>query len=200
MEFVNAKILEERINIKLGSQTFAVDTSSPLTGGVSLDMLLEFGCEYVLIGHSEERDRLKETEEVLISKLESAINKKMKPIYCVGESLEDKNNGNTKNILSRQLEVIKKESLDTVIIAYEPIWAIGTGQNAETSYINEIHQFIKQEVKMKLKSSNDIQTIYGGSVNIENYKEIYSSEHVDGLLIGGASLDHNIFSTIYNLA
>ena len=200
MEFVNDKILEERINIKLGSQTFAVDTSSPLTGGVSLDMLLEFGCEYVLIGHSEERDRLKETEEVLIGKLESAINKKMKPIYCVGESLEDKNNGNTKNILSRQLEVIKKEALNTVIIAYEPIWAIGTGQNAETSYINEIHQFIKQEVKIKLKSSNDIQTIYGGSVNIENYKEIYSSEHVDGLLIGGASLDHNIFSTIYNLA
>tara|TARA_B100000965_G_scaffold28090_1_gene20803 strand:- start:897 stop:1625 length:729 start_codon:yes stop_codon:yes gene_type:complete len=200
MEFVKDKILEERINIKLGSQTFAVDTSSPLTGGVSLDMLLEFGCEYVLIGHSEERDRLKETEEVLIGKLESAINKKMRPIYCVGETLEDKNNGNTKNILSRQLEVIKKEALNTVIIAYEPIWAIGTGQNAETSYINEIHQFIKQEVKIKLKSSNDIQTIYGGSVNIENYKEIYSSEHVDGLLIGGASLDHNIFSTIYNLA
>ena len=200
MEFVKDKILEERINIKLGSQTFAVDTSSPLTGGVSLDMLLEFGCEYVLIGHSEERAHLKETEEVLIGKMESTINKKIRPIYCVGESLEDKKNGNTKNILSRQLEVIKKEALNTVIIAYEPIWAIGTGQNAETSYINEIHQFIKQEVKIKLKSSNDIQTIYGGSVNIENYKEIYSSEHVDGLLIGGASLDHNIFSTIYNLA
>ena len=200
MEFVNDKILEERINLKLGSQTFADDASSPLTGGVSLDMLLEFGCEYVLIGHSEERVHLKETEEVLIRKMESAINKKIKPIYCVGESLEDKKNGNTKNILSRQLEVIKKEALNAVIIAYEPIWAIGTGQNAETSYINEIHQFIKQELKTRLKSSKDIQTIYGGSVNIENYKEIYSSEHVDGLLIGGASLDHNIFSTIYNLA
>ena len=200
MEFVNAKILEERINIKLGSQTFAVDTSSPLTGGVSLDMLLEFGCEYVLIGHSEERAHLKETEEVLIGKMESTINKKIRPIYCVGESLEDKKNGNTKNILSRQLEIIKKEALNAVIIAYEPIWAIGTGKNAETSYINEIHQFIKQELRTRLNSSKDIQTIYGGSVNIDNYKEIYSSEHVDGLLIGGASLDHNIFSTIYNLA
>ena len=107
---------------------------------------------------------------------------------------------NTKNILSRQLEVIKKEALHAVIIAYEPIWAIGTGQNAETSYINEILHFIKQEIKAKLKSSKDIKTIYGGSVNKENCKEIYSSEHVDGLLIGGASLDHNIFSTIYNLA
>ena len=200
MEFANNKILEERINIKLGSQSFAANSSTPLTGGVSLDMLLEFGCEYVLIGHSEERAYLKETEEALISKMESAINKKIKPIYCIGESLEEKNKGNTKNILSRQLEVIKKEALNAVIIAYEPIWAIGTGQNAETSYINEIHQFIKQELKTKLKSSKDIQTIYGGSVNMQNYKEIYSSEHVDGLLIGGASLDHNVFSTIYNLA
>tara|TARA_Y100000741_G_scaffold319525_1_gene267531 strand:- start:3 stop:731 length:729 start_codon:yes stop_codon:yes gene_type:complete len=200
MEFVNDKILEERINIKLGSQTFSVDASTPLTGGVSLDMLLEFGCEYVLIGHSEERVHLKESQEVLTEKIESAINKKIKPIYCLGESQEDKNKGNTKNILSRQLDVIKKEALNEVIIAYEPIWAIGTGQNAETSYINEIHQFIKQELKKKLKSSEDIQIIYGGSVNLENYKEIYSSEHVDGLLVGGASLDHNIFSTIYNLA
>ena len=109
MEFVKAKILEERVDIKLGSQTFTDDASTPLTGGVSLDMLLEFGCEYVLIGHSEERAHLKETEEVLIGKMESTINKKIRPIYCVGESLEDKKNGNTKNILSRQLEIIKKD-------------------------------------------------------------------------------------------
>jgi len=199
LESTRNKILEERIDIKLGSQSLTAESSNPITGGISSDMLLDFGCQYVLIGHSEERDYLKETKNSLISKMDSAVDKKLKPIFCVGESLDEKNNGKTKAVLSKQLEVIKKDALDDVIIAYEPIWAIGTGENAETSYINEIHQFIKKELKTKLHSPQEIQIVYGGSVNIENYKEISSSEYVDGLLIGGSSLDYKVFSTIYNL-
>ncbi len=202
LDFVKTKILEEKTDLKLGSQSFASGNFNPLTGGISIEMLSDIGCEYVLIGHSEERDYLRESENTLIDKVDIAINNGLKTIFCIGENLEVKNHGKTREILSKQLDVIKsieENNLDKLIIAYEPIWAIGTGENAAISYINEIHTFIKNELKIKLNSSKIVPIIYGGSVNLKNCEEIYSSENVDGLLIGGASLNHKVFSTIYNL-
>ncbi len=124
----------------------------------------------------------------------------IKPIFCVGESLHQKKANQTKDILVDQLDALTSSFVDKCIVAYEPVWAIGTGENAEITYIEEIHSFIKKELRNKSNSINGISVVYGGSVNLDNYKEIYSSNMVDGLLIGGASLDSDTFTKIYNMS
>lgn len=184
--------------IKIGSQELDSELSSPLTGGINSQMLVDIGCDFVIIGHSEQRLLLNESNEILSDKLYKAIEKDLIPIFCIGESKNQKDSNQTKEILSKQLNAIQTDLANKFIIAYEPVWAIGTGDNAEISYIEEIHLFIKEYLKNKTKSLNQISVVYGGSVNLENYKEIYSSIQVDGLLIGGASLDSNTFTKIYN--
>ena len=124
----------------------------------------------------------------------------LKPIFCIGESLQQKKANQTKDILIEQMDALSSNLVNECIIAYEPVWAIGTGENAEISYIEEIHTFIKEELQNKTNSAIYISVLYGGSVNLDNCKEIYSSDKVDGLLIGGASLDSNIFTKIYNMS
>ena len=185
--------------IKLGAQHLDSQLSAPLTGGTNSEMLVDLGCEFVIIGHSEQRIHLKESNQILSNKLKSSLDMNLKPIFCIGESLQQKEANQTGDILIEQLEALPNKLFHECIIAYEPVWAIGTGENAQISYIEEIHTFIKEEIKNKSNSANYISVVYGGSVNLANCKEIYSSDKVDGLLIGGASLDSDIFSKIYNM-
>jgi len=186
-------------DMKLGSQHIDSDLNTPLTGGINSKMLMDLGCEYVIIGHSEQRILLKESNLILSNKLKSSLEMNIKPIFCIGETSEQKNKKLTKEVLANQLEAIPDNLAEECIIAYEPVWAIGTGENASNSYIEEIHSFIREELIHKIKSVNNISVVYGGSVNLDNCKEIYSSKQVDGLLIGGASLDSETFIKIYNM-
>jgi triosephosphate isomerase len=135
----------------------------------------------------------------LRAKLNSAINSSISVIFCIGEPSEVYSNGETKNFLSNQLAILNSEDLANITIAYEPIWAIGTGLSAKTSYVEDIHGFIKNHFK-KILNNKKVSVVYGGSVKLDNAEEILSSDSVDGLLIGGASLDSETFSKIYNLS
>ena len=198
LDFTGFLLKQSYKNIKLGSQHCDSELSAPLTGGTNTLMLEDIGCEFVIIGHSEQRIHLKESNQILSNKLKESIDMNLKPIFCIGESLQQKESNQTNDILIQQLNALPSNLLSECIIAYEPVWAIGTGENAEISYIEETHSFIKEELKNKSNSTNYISVVYGGSVNLANCKEIYSSDKVDGLLIGGASLDSNTFTNIYN--
>jgi len=185
--------------IKLGSQEIDSTNSSALTGGINSQMLNDFSTEFVLIGHSEQRDHRSEDNIILRSKLDSAIQNGISAIFCIGEPVEVKLGGNTENFLSDQLDVLTPDDLDFITIAYEPIWAIGTGLNADNKYIESIHLYIKNYLN-KLNKEKNISVVYGGSVKLDNCEDILSCNNVDGLLIGGASLDPDTFSKIYNLS
>ena len=185
--------------IKLGSQEIDSTNSGALTGGINSQMLKDFSTEYVLIGHSEQREHLNEDNITLRFKLDSAIQNGISAIFCIGEPAEMKLAGNTENFLLEQLDLLTPDDLDFITIAYEPIWAIGTGLNADKKYIESIHQFIKIYLN-KLNKEKNISVVYGGSVKLENCEDILSSNNVDGLLIGGASLDPDTFSKIYNIS
>ena len=200
LDFTGTLIQQSYKDIRLGSQQCNSELSAPLTGGINSQMLEDVDCEFVIIGHSEQRTHLKESNKILADKLKDSIKMNLKPIFCIGESLQQKKNNQTKNILIEQLDALSPDLVSECIIAYEPIWAIGTGENAEISYIEEIHAFIKEELENKTSSSNYISVLYGGSVNLHNCKEIYSSDKVDGLLIGGASLEADTFTKIYNMS
>ena len=200
LAFTGSLIEQSYKNIKLGSQNCDSMLSAPLTGGTNTLMLEDIGCDFVIIGHSEQRIHHKESNKILSEKLKESIAMNLKPIFCIGESLQQKESNQTNDILIQQLNALPSNLIGECIIAYEPVWAIGTGDNAEISYIEEIHSFIKEELKKKSNSTNYISVVYGGSVNLDNCKVIYSSDNVDGLLIGGASLDPNVFTEIYNMS
>jgi len=200
LDYTGTLIKQSYNNVRLGSQHCDSALSAPLTGGINSQMLGDVGCEFVIIGHSEQRIHLKESNQILSNKLKAAIEVNIKPIFCIGESLHQKNANQTKDILIDQLDALPSSFVDKCIVAYEPVWAIGTGKNAEISHIEEIHSFIKEKLGNKTNSTNGISVVYGGSVNLDNCKEIYSSDKVDGLLIGGASLDSNTFTKIYNIS
>ena len=185
--------------IKLGSQEIDSTNSGALTGGINSQMLKDFSTEYVLIGHSEQREHLNEDNITLRFKLDSAIQNGISAIFCIGEPAEMKLAGNTENFLLEQLDLLTPDDLDFITIAYEPIWAIGTGLNADKKYIESIHQFIKIYLN-KLNKEKNISVVYGGSVKVDNCEDILSCNNVDGLLIGGASLDPDTFSKIYNIS
>jgi len=198
LDFTRTLIKENFKDIRLGSQECNSELSAPLTGGINSQMLVDIDCEFVIIGHSEQRAHLKESNKLLSDKLKTSIGVNLKPIFCIGESLQQKEANETKKILLEQLSALPHNLVNKCIIAYEPVWAIGTGENAEISYIEEIHSFIKTELENKTNSTSYVSVLYGGSVNLDNCKEIYSSSKVDGLLIGGASLDSETFTKIFN--
>ena len=200
LDYSKDYIKQTNKDIKIGSQELGSELTSPLTGGISSKMLSDVGCEFVIIGHSEQRLHLNESNEILSDKLLKAIERDIIPIFCIGETKSQKDTDLTMEVLSNQLDVIQTDISNKCIIAYEPVWAIGTGDYAEISLIEKMHAYIKEYVMNKTKSSNQISVVYGGSVNLDNYKEIYSSAQVDGLLIGGASLDANTFTEIYNMS
>ena len=200
MEFARDLIRNQNCQIKLGSQIINSSYDKALTGGLSATMLRDINTDFVLIGHSEQRSYLREDRKVISEKIINAIEENLRVVFCIGEDFDVKEKNDTQKFLSEQLEVLQNISLESVVVAYEPIWAIGSGQVATKEYIDEIHEFIKQHCKKFRYSEGDVSVVYGGSVKLENCEEIISSNFVDGLLIGGASLDPEIFSSIYNLS
>lgn len=188
--------------IKLCAQDVFWEKEGAYTGEVSPLMLKDVGCEYVIIGHSERRRYFKETDEDVNKKLKAVISEGLKPILCIGETLEEREKGETFTVLKRQLTIglngIALEDISKVTIAYEPVWAIGTGRNATPDQIKEAHCYI-QSVLLKEKGvekDNAVRILYGGSVTPDNIDELIRTPGVDGVLVGGASLKVSSFVSI----
>ena len=171
------------------------------TGEISTSMIKSCGAEYVISGHSERRELFGEIDEVVNNKNKAIFKEKLKPIFCIGETLEQRESGRTKEILSYQISAGLKDidTIDELIIAYEPVWAIGTGMTATIEQIENAHSHIKTDVKELYNTINDVQVLYGGSVNLNNAQELINVPGVDGFLIGGASLDVDTFSSIIKI-
>ena len=188
-------ITKSNLSVSLGAQNIDPSSFSSLTGGIDGAILRSIDSEFVIIGHSERRDIFKESDSLLLEKLKSASKNGLKVIFCIGESLEDKEQNQTLDILRRQLKVIKKVDLNEFMIAYEPVWAIGTGNTASIDYIDKIHKEINDEVTSYQKKGF-LGVSYGGSVDSSSSKDILSIKGVKGLLIGGASLQYQEFCNI----
>ena len=199
-----ALLTAQGTNIKIGAQNMHFEESGAYTGEVSGQMLKCIGVEYVIIGHSERRQYFAETDETVNKKLKVAFENELKPIVCVGESLEQREAGITAEIITSQtrlaLEGLTPEQVKATIIAYEPIWAIGTGKTATSEDANNSIKEIRQEIeKIYGKDVADCVIIqYGGSVKSSNAKELFNMSDIDGGLVGGASLKPDEFAKIVN--
>ena len=186
-------------NIYYGAQNVSSLKSGAHTGEVSLTMLQELGCKFIIIGHSERRELLNENYDLIKAKFNLILTSSVTPIVCIGENKIERNNGQTEEILKKQLNSIFQDvdiKNKDIIIAYEPIWAIGTGVAATNEIIYNTHKYIKNIIKnFKLKHCN-IYLIYGGSVNENNAEEILQLNYVDGFLIGSASTKPDVFNKI----
>ena len=191
-------------NIKVGAQNMHFEESGAYTGEISGKMLKSLGVEYVIIGHSERRQYFAETDETVNKKIKAAFANDLKPIVCVGESLSQREEGKTEDIITNQtrlaLEGLSSEQVKNTIIAYEPIWAIGTGKTATSEDANNSIKCIREEIsKIYGKDIADCVIIqYGGSVKSANAKELFETSDIDGGLVGGASLKPDEFSKIVN--
>ena len=191
-------------NIKIGAQNMHFAETGAYTGEVSGKMLKSIGVEYVIIGHSERRQYYNETDETVNQKLKSAFEYELKPIVCVGETLEEREAGKTEEIITTQtrlaLDGLTTEQVKNTIIAYEPIWAIGTGKTATSDDANNSIKSIRAEIR-KIYGEDVAENViiqYGGSVKSTNAKELFSTSDIDGGLVGGASLKPDEFSKIVN--
>ena len=191
-------------NIKIGAQNMHFEETGAYTGEVSGSMLKSIGVEYVIIGHSERRAYFAETDEIVNKKIKAALRNELKPIVCVGESLSERESGETNAIITTQtrnaLDGLKPEDVKKIIIAYEPIWAIGTGKTATAEDAENAVHAIREEIK-KIYGQNVSDGViiqYGGSVKSSNSKELFTMPDIDGGLVGGASLDVYEFSKIVN--
>jgi triosephosphate isomerase len=190
--------------IQLGAQNLSHLVDGAVTGEVSAAMLISVGCRYVLVGHSERRNLFQEDDRVINQKLRTALSEGLHPILCVGESWEDREAGKTEDIIGNQLKAglngLTPLEIRKMTIAYEPVWAIGTGKNAQPEQAQEIHEAIRNELSSQYgpETAQAIRVIYGGSVTPENSPTLMAQPDVDGALVGGASLDANSFYAIIN--
>ena len=186
-------------NIHVGAQNVFYEDSGAYTGEVSAQMLKCINTEYVIIGHSERRKYFAETDEIVNKKVHKALENGLKPIICVGETLEERAQGQAiEKITSQISEALKgltKENLENIIIAYEPIWAIGTGKTATKEDANEAIKAIRSKINEQF-GTDDITILYGGSVKPENANELFQMSDIDGALVGGASLKASSFKAI----
>ena len=191
-------------NIKIGAQNMHWEKSGAYTGEISGEMLKTIGVEYVIIGHSERRQYFAETDETVNKKVKAAFSYGLKPIVCVGETLEEREAGKAQEIITTQtklaLEGLTQEQVNHIIIAYEPIWAIGTGKTATAHDANEAIKQIREKVEELYGKEVAQQVIiqYGGSVKPSNAKELFETSDIDGALVGGASLKVEDFEKIVN--
>ena len=196
------KLLPAGSRFHLGAQNCHQKESGAYTGEVSARMLQSVGCEYVILGHSERRQYFGEDDELLSQKAKAALAAGLKPIFCVGESLETREADETFDFIGRQLENglfhLSNEEFDQVTIAYEPIWAIGTGRTATSQQAQEVHAFIRERIARAYDAQAALNTtiLYGGSANAQNARELFAQPDVDGGLIGGASLKSRDFTEI----
>jgi triosephosphate isomerase len=168
-------------------------------------MLREFGCEYVIVGHSERRALYGETDERVAAKFGTAQSHGLKPILCVGETLEERETDKTRSVIERQLEAVLRETgvtaFTSAVVAYEPVWAIGTGRTATPDQAQEVHAFIRAMIAdQDATIATGLQILYGGSVKGANARELFAMEDIDGGLVGGASLEAQEFLTIFQAA
>ncbi len=188
--------------LQLGAQDCSAHTQGAFTGEVSASALKSVGCNFVLVGHSERRTYHQEQNELLIEKTKQALNANLIVILCVGESLQQRKANQQETIVATQitsvLEALTKEQLQHIILAYEPVWAIGTGETATPQQAQEMHHFIRNLISKHHGSelANSISILYGGSCNAQNAQELFACPDIDGGLIGGASLKADDFAKI----
>jgi triosephosphate isomerase len=189
-------------SIALGAQDLFWEDEGAYTGQVAPRMLVAGGCRYVIIGHSERRQYFAETDETVCRKLQAAVRAGLAPVMCVGETEKEREAGQTFTVLDKQLknglESLIADELASLVIAYEPVWAIGTGKTATTEQAQEAHRYIRAQVAGLLDATlaGAMRILYGGSVKPENISELMAMADIDGALVGGASLKPDVFSKI----
>ena len=192
----------EHTNIGVAAQNMHQAEGGAFTGEVSADMLVSVGVQNVILGHSERRSYFKESDGLLANKVDTAFKHEMRVIFCIGEELKDRQNKQHFNVVEYQIKDglfhLGAKAWDNIVLAYEPVWAIGTGETATPEQAQEMHKFIRQTVENKygLNVAEKVSILYGGSVKPENAQEIFSKPDVDGGLIGGASLKAEDFVAI----
>ncbi len=191
----------EGSGIELCAQNVFWEDAGAYTGEISADMLMELGCKWVIIGHSERRNILGETNSMINDKIIFSLKKGLKVIFCIGERIEEKTRGRTLSVIKKQLEIglngVDAGHLDDIIFAYEPVWAIGSGITAEPEQADIVHLTIKEFVSDRFDCIlPKIQVLYGGSVKSGNINSLISQPNIDGVLVGGASLDKDSFIEI----
>ena len=194
-------VVDSSEDVKLSGQNCHQEKSGAYTGEVSVEMLKSFGCDYCIVGHSERRQYFGETDRYINHKIELLLEAEIEPIYCCGETLEQRQEGNHLQVIEEQiqsaLQGFTKDQLKEVVIAYEPVWAIGTGETATPEQAQEIHAFIREKLSQVMGAeSEEISILYGGSVKPNNAQELFSQKDIDGGLIGGASLNAEDFLQI----
>jgi triosephosphate isomerase len=188
--------------VKIGAQNCHQNDSGAYTGEISAKMIKSTGCDYVIIGHSERRQYFAETNELLAQKTIIALQNNLTPLFCIGETLEERNDGSYFEVLKNQLQEgvfnLSPADFSKIVIAYEPVWAIGTGLTASPAQAQDIHSFIRKEIETKYGAdiANAISILYGGSCNPKNADELFAQPDIDGGLIGGASLKSRDFVDI----
>jgi len=194
------KNMLEGSNIEVGAQDMYWELEGAFTGATSVGMIIDSGCKMVLIGHSERRSYFGETDEKVLKKAVTAISEGLKPIICIGETLEQREAGITETVLQGQITggLGDLKNLSVVTIAYEPVWAIGTGKTATPEQAAEAHKFIRGLVAQRwgAEISGNIRILYGGSVKPDNARTLWEREDIDGFLVGGASLKPDSFCEI----
>ena len=187
-------------DIEIGFQDIDIEGGAR-TGSISPSMAIDSNCSFCLIGHSERREIFKEDNNLISKKYQVLINHQIKPILCIGESFEEFRAGKTEKKLQSQIEecILDNTVQENIIIAYEPIWAIGTGNTPKPKDVNTIHEFIKDVVQSASENNLKPKVLYGGSVNKTNASDFFKEKNIDGALIGGASLDPDIFSDIIEI-
>lgn len=203
LQGVSKVIAESGGAIALAAQNCSNKEWGAYTGEVSIHMLKELSCQYVILGHSERREYFKEGSELLKEKIKLVLEAGLKPIYCVGEKLKEREEMRHFEFVTTQIEEVlcdlSPQQMEQVVIAYEPVWAIGTGKTATADQAQEMHSHIRDVLSKKFgEQAYQISILYGGSCNPTNAKELFSQESVDGGLIGGASLKSGDFAAIIN--
>ena len=203
LDVVAARIKGTRV--ELGAQNVSWEEYGELTGEVSAPMLKDSGCGWVIVGHSERRAVFGETEAMIGNKIRACLKSGLVPIMCVGESQEEKQQGKTERVVEAQivnsLVGIELEGPEFLVIAYEPVWAIGTGENPHPDEVELVHNLIRDSLERKFGLiAQEMCLLYGGSVNVENIRGLLSPDNVDGVLVGGASLNADAFNKIVSIA
>ena len=188
-------------NYFLGAQNFYPSEQGAFTGEICPEQLADLGADFALVGHSERRHVLGEDDEFLNSKVRFGLDSGLRVILCIGETLEERKDGRVREVLDSQLEnclagVDRKLGPENLVVAYEPVWAIGTGEVAENKDILEAHKMVREKMRELLEKADEMRILYGGSVKPENCAEIISLDNVNGVLVGGASLRGDSFSQI----
>lgn len=199
-------IAANNTNIIIGAQNMHDETDGAFTGEISGEMLKTLGCEFVILGHSERRHIFQEDDSFINRKLIRAFKDGLQPILCIGETQIEREEKQTESVLENQflkgLQNISKKDAENIIIAYEPVWAIGTGKTATSEIAEHIHCFIRKLIVKHFDNeiSKNMHILYGGSVKPQNVEELMQQDNIDGVLVGGASLEYKIFAELVNKA